>query len=338
MAIAKLGARALVLSLAFLAAASITAFAQQSALTLSAGRQTALDFQHNVVRIITKTADGQDGPAGFGIVMGERDGRLFIATPDHVARASDDVSATPDVIFFAEQGRRYPARRLEELRIPPAQGDLAVIEVARPTTFRPARITIIDPSLVADAAPIWNVGRTERWLVPTSPGGFQGIDVQTNHLMVEDLPTPPGSSGGAVLTDRALLGMTLRDSGAQRITYVFRGDRLLEVFQRWQLPVNLVQRGVAAVPPPSVATPPAVLLPPTPPPKQQPAALLRPRRRRIRLRDGAEHARRDVSQRHRYSGRSSKSHSVPRACRTKRRHACAVLARPELRGRQGRHA
>ena len=285
MAAAKLGACALVLILA-LAAPSAT-LAQQSTAP-AGGRQTAIDFQHNVVRIIPKSADGQDAASGFGIVIGERNGRLFIATPDHVARGSEDLTATPDVIFFAEQGRRYAARRLEELRIPPAQGDLAVIEVERPASFRPARIVIIEPSDVADAAPIWNVGRTERWLVPTSPGGFQGIDVQTNHLMVEDLPTPPGSSGGAVLTDRALLGMTLRDSGAQRITYVFRGDRLVEVFQRWQLPVNLVQRSAAAatpavtpsVTPPSLpasvptVTPPATAAPrsPTPAPTPTPQA------------------------------------------------------------------
>jgi len=317
MADAKLGARALVLILAVVCGGWPAMGAQPAAPvqsgppvqtvappatpTTAGGRQTALDFQHNVVRIITKTADGQDGPAGFGIVIGERDGRLYIATPDHVARGSDDLTATPDVIFFAEQGRRYPARRLEELRIPPAQGDLAVLELARPSSFRPARITIIDPGEVPDAAPIWNVGRTERWLVPTSPGGFQGIDVQTNHLMVEDLPTPPGSSGGAVLTDRALLGMTLRDSGAQRITYVFRGDRLVEVFQRWQLPVNLVQRNVASAPappvtiaptPPRVPTPPPVTIAPTTPrvptPQQQPASPVRPPAATQTARAGAE--------------------------------------------------
>ncbi len=274
MAIAKLGARALVLILAL--GAPIAAPAQPSAAP-AGGRQTAIDFQHNVVRVIPKTADGQDGPAGFGIIIGERDGRLFIATPDHVARGSEDLTAAPDVIFFAEQGRRYPARRLEELRIPPAQGDLAVIEVARPPAFRPARITIIDPGDVADAAPIWNIGRTERWLVPTSPGGFQGIDVQTNHLMVEDLPTPPGSSGGAVLTERALLGMTLRDSGAQRITYVFRGDRLVEVFQRWQLPVNLVQRSAAAAATPAPAPAPTPSAPKATPPTAAPPVLNAPR-------------------------------------------------------------
>lgn len=267
MAAAKLGAGAFVLILVLATGTGAPVSAQQAA--PASGRQTALDFQRNVVRVIPKTADGQDGPSGFGIVMGERDGRLYIATPDHVARGSDDLSATPDVIFFAEQGRRYPARRLEELRIPAAQGDLAVIEIARPSIFRPATISMIAPSAVPDAAPIWNIGRTERWLVPTSPGGFQGIDVQTNHLMVEDLPTPPGSSGGAVLTERALLGMTLRDSGAQRITFVFRGDRLVEAFQQWQLPVNFVQRGVAAVPTPSA--PPAATPAPTPTPAATPA-------------------------------------------------------------------
>jgi hypothetical protein len=267
-AAAQLGARALVLSVALAAACAPShAFAQT---TPAAGRQAALDFQRNVVRIVPKTPDGQDGPSGFGIVMGERDGKLYIATPDHVVRGSDELGPAPDVIFQTEQGRRYPARRLEELRIPPAQGDLAVVEVARPASFRPASIGIIAAGVVPDAAPVWNIGRGGRWLVPTSPGGFQSLDPQTNHALVEDLPTPPGSSGGAVLTERALLGMTLRDSGAQRLTYVFRADRLVEAFRSWQLPVNFVTRTTTptAAPPPrslpevSVATSPP---PPAPP-------------------------------------------------------------------------
>lgn len=276
MAAAELGARALGLTLALVTAgigradaagpeplASTPLMAQAPA----AGRQTAVDFQRNVVRIIPKLPDGQDGPSGFGIVIGERDGRLFIATPDHVVRGSDELTATPDVVFHAEQGRRLPAQRLEGLRIPASQGDLAVVEIARPAFFRPATIGFAAPATVPDAAPIWNIGRTERWLIPTSPGGYQGIDVQTNHLMVEDLPTPPGSSGGAVLTERALLGMTLRDSGAQRITFVLRADRMVEAFQHWQLPVNFVTRASAAAPPPTPAPnapAPTLETPPTP--------------------------------------------------------------------------
>ncbi|MBL8701618.1 MAG: bifunctional trypsin-like peptidase domain-containing/SEL1-like repeat protein [Alphaproteobacteria bacterium] len=267
-AAAKLGTGALALILVLAIGAPPRAFAQSSTAAPAAGRQTALDFQRNVVRIIPKTADGQDGPSGFGIVVGERDGRLFIATPDHVVRGTEDLSPTPDVIFFAEQGRRFPARRLEEVRIPAAQGDLAVVEVPRPSVFRHATIGIATPSAVPDAAPIWNIGRTERWLVPTDPGGYQGIDVQTNHLMVEGLKTPPGSSGGAVLTERALLGMTLRDSGAQDITFVLRADRLIEAFQQWQLPVNFIRGSVASLPAPTTtpSPPPAPASPPTPRP------------------------------------------------------------------------
>lgn len=296
MAAAELGARALGLTLAIVAIVPGAAQAAGPAPTPpvqttappaqtaapATGRQAAVEFQRNVVRIIPRLPDGQDGPSGFGIVIGERDGRLFIATPDHVVRGTDELTATPDVVFHAEQGRRLPAQRLEGLRIPAAQGDLAVVEIAKPAFFRPATIGFAAPAAVPDAAPIWNIGRTERWLIPTSPGGYQGIDVQTNHLMVEDLPTPPGSSGGAVLTERALLGMTLRDSGAQRITFVFRADRLVEAFRQWQLPVNFVTRETAAIPPatpasnapaPSIGTPPS----PTksaispPPPSNAPA-------------------------------------------------------------------
>jgi hypothetical protein len=44
-------------------------------------RQRAEKFTEQVVRVIPQHADGTSAPAGFGLVVGERAGKVYIATP-----------------------------------------------------------------------------------------------------------------------------------------------------------------------------------------------------------------------------------------------------------------
>jgi S1-C subfamily serine protease len=55
------------------------------------GRELAEVLRHNVVSIRTERTDG--GQSGFGFIVGEHQGQLYIVTANHVVRSDQ-----PDVV------------------------------------------------------------------------------------------------------------------------------------------------------------------------------------------------------------------------------------------------
>ena len=64
-------------------------------------------FADQVVRVIPLHTNGEPAETGFGLVVGEQLGKVYIATPYHVAFGKERLSsfgATPGVVF---RGERY---------------------------------------------------------------------------------------------------------------------------------------------------------------------------------------------------------------------------------------
>jgi hypothetical protein len=92
----------------------------------------AAKFADQVVRVIPQRTDGASPEVGFGLIVGERAGKVYIATPHHVVfglKRPSVLSAEPGVVFHGDRYNTIPARRLDRASAP---DDLAVLEVAPP--------------------------------------------------------------------------------------------------------------------------------------------------------------------------------------------------------------
>jgi hypothetical protein len=220
-------------------------------------RARAERFLDQVVRILPRIEGAPATDTGFGILVGERDGRLFVAVPHHVAFGRQNAARTPDdaprVAFRGDPFTHHTARRLPVGSIP---DDLAVLEVPIPRGFQAPRIARAASGTVPRGTWAWNIGIGGDWDMPDRAGGVGPIDAVSRWMRVGSLRTPPGASGGAVVTEDALLGMVLEDGN--NFSLILPADRIVELFVAWRLPVNLLagsaadrtdQTVVAAAPP-----------------------------------------------------------------------------------------
>jgi formylglycine-generating enzyme required for sulfatase activity len=212
-----------------------------------------------LVRVIPQHTDGTPAPTGFGLVVGERFGTVYVATPYHVVFGPDrpsSLGATPGVVFRGDRFRTIQTRRLNAAS---ERDDLAVIEVIPPQGLAIPRA----PMAVAAQRGtwVWNIGIGQDWDMPDRAGGLGPLDVVTGLRRVGQLRTPRGASGGAVVTDSGVIGIVLQD--ATDYSLLLPVERIVQVFMAWDLPVNLL------TPPPAAS--PAASLPVAPFPLTIPA-------------------------------------------------------------------
>jgi hypothetical protein len=209
-------------------------------------------FADQVVRIIPELSDGTPAPTGFGLVVGERAGKAYIATPYHLAfglERPSSVGATPGVVFRADRYNTIRARRLDVASV---QDDLAVLEVAPPQGLILPRAPMVLAGQLPRGTWVWNIGIGPNWDMPDRAGGLGPEEVVTGRRRVGQLRTPPGASGGAAVTDGGVIGIVLQD--ATDFSLLLPVERIVQLFKAWQLPVNLLASGPVLHPPPNPST------------------------------------------------------------------------------------
>ncbi len=205
---------------------------------LSTGEQVAWSVVDDVVRIAVTLPNGSAGEGGFGFVVGERDGDLYIATADHVVRADGDLIGSALVTFHSDQGHPRAATLLD-LRLPPEQGDLAVLELPVPPHYLPEWPPTASTSDLLPGTRAWRIGKQQRWVPAATPGVFVGLQ-GTIWLGFDDLDTPPGSSGGPVVTEQEIAGMVITgDVPSGPPSSVLPIETIAIKLKLWQLPWNL---------------------------------------------------------------------------------------------------
>jgi hypothetical protein len=168
-------------------------------------------------RVVQITVAG--GSTGYGFVVGEHvdaAGRpvFLIVTADHVVRdqnAQGDQPAPPQVTYCADPTHGWQASLLG-FRMPQASGDLAVLEAPIPPglSVRPA---VMAPSFTQPTGKeALNIGLPWGCLTPVVPGQYIGPR-DAIWLGFAGLTTPPGSSGGPIVTTDGLIGMVVQDGG-----------------------------------------------------------------------------------------------------------------------------
>jgi len=218
-------------------------------------------FTDQVVRVIPQRTDGMadQAVAGFGLIVGERTGRAFIATPYHVAFGNErpsSLNATPGIIFRGEQYTTIQARRLP---VASPTDDLAVIEVALPRGITLPQAPRVEAAQLPRGTWVWNIGIGQGWDTPPRAGGLDRDEPISRWRRVGGLRTPSGASGGAAVTAGGVIGMVLQDAGDYSL--LLPVERIVQLFIAWNLPVNLL-----TVPNQAVPSPQATLAPSLPPP------------------------------------------------------------------------
>jgi len=201
----------------------------------------ANDLRRNVVRIEAKEN-------GFGFIVGERSGILYIVTANHVVVDPDKVEtqgpAKVRVEFFDRRGVKYDAVLLGTHD---TYRDLAVLTVRTPQGLQWTKECLAGPEKQKRGTPVWFVGRDQEWKPPVEPGHIV-VETSTDWVLeLEGLPVKPGSSGGPVISETGIIGMIEKDSqdGTNALSIDFIEKSLGAWNHPWQL--QLVQ---SADPPP----------------------------------------------------------------------------------------
>jgi hypothetical protein len=239
----------------FVAVAAMSLIAGRST-AQSSGREVADGLKLNVVKIEAVSTDHTEN--GFGFILGERSGALYIATANHVVNLSDAADLAPakvKVQFYDHQGTNFDATIVTH----DVTHDLAVLTVVPPQGFewkkRCLGRTNEHQKLGTE---VWNIGKTGAWSVPVSPGHIATEEIMDGVINVETLSILPGSSGGPLVAPSGIVGLILRDDAggttALSITYV----KLL--FKNWVHPWN-AEVAEAAAPAASAAQAPSPVVP-----------------------------------------------------------------------------
>lgn len=213
-----------------------------------ASNQMANALRQNVVRIKATMSTHEEN--GFGFVVGEKSGQLYIATAHHVVASSDPDTTTlkVEVEFFERRGKMYKA---ELLGTHDAARDLAVLTVPPPAGFAWTKKCMAGPEKQKRGVPVWSIGRVQEWKPPVEPGHVASDTSPDWMLDLEGTVVQAGSSGGPVVSDTGIIGMIEQDSVGN--TRALSIDFIKRSFEAWNHPWGLS----AAITPP-LATPPTV--------------------------------------------------------------------------------
>jgi hypothetical protein len=179
---------------------------------------------------------GQDIAAeGYGLVVAQRGDVVTIVTADHVVRDPDGAEyGQVRVAFYTDQAHPQTATVLD-LRLPPAYGDLAALEVRKPG-FRMTQPPIAQLPLTQGER-AWRVGKQRGWTPGNIPGVFTGTE-RTIWLGFDNLDTPRGSSGGPIVVEKGLVGMVTDDHSGRAL--VLPINIIANFFREKGLPWGLV--------------------------------------------------------------------------------------------------
>jgi len=210
----------------------------------STGDMLANDLRRNVVRVNSRWSDSPM-QNGFGFVVGERAGLLYIVTAYHVVRNQQNSTlGAPAIIFYQDQGKEYQGDLLTT-HLSQDEGDVAVIRVTPPPGFswQPVARSSVPAERGDD---VRFIGVEGQWLVPVKPGAVN--NVEPNHaIRFEGLPIRTGTSGAPLVGNKGIVGMINTDD-------VFGFATPIDVIERairgWNYPWQLTTWSPPPPPPP----------------------------------------------------------------------------------------
>ncbi len=192
----------------------------------------------HVVAIDVLWPDGSDAN-GFGFIVGVDPDEIYLATANHVVRRpGPNVGGEPRIStkLYERQGRRYEGRLLETYN---RDIDLALITIPRPPDGS-WQGDLPMGSSPARGKEVWFIGRDGDWYWPARPGVVNRVDAIGHEIVVDDLPVRPGTSGAPLIAKDGVVGMVIRDDGAN--TSAVTIDVIKTAIDSWGLPTQLLAK------------------------------------------------------------------------------------------------
>ena len=211
------------------------------------GEALALALRANVVSLVVERQDGTHN--GFGFIVAERGGQVWMVTANHVVRSGLPDEATRIAVrYFQAQGTSYPATLLETSD---RTYDIAVLQAQAPAglTWQQAAV---GTQRAARGTSVWFIGRSGAWYVPTIPGRINTLALDLRYL-IDNLPVRVGTSGAPLIADTGIIGMLITD--ASESTEAVSIEVIARAFAQWNLPWHLtaMQDGVTRDPTPTTS-------------------------------------------------------------------------------------
>ena len=200
--------------------------------------QLAAEGSENVVQIRAKFASkSQDG---FGLVIGVRNGLIYVATANKLVRGSrGEADPAPAVTFAHTQAAPVRGKLLNILS---PSGGLAVIEIemSKVPGLSWTRDIVSARSSGIPGDSVWLVRSDRR--PPATPIAGKIIEVAdvnrtdySGFLIVAEVPAPIGTLGAALISADGVVGMIVSDSSPQKVEAV-PIETIEEVVKGWGLP------------------------------------------------------------------------------------------------------
>lgn len=214
----------------------------------------ALDVARASVAMLEATVEEEPPSYGAGVIVGAKDGKVWIATANHVVRrggkTADDIRVD---LRIGPKGSRKGT--LQEVHDPLTRKDgssgldLAVITV-------PQHEADVVPTDVLSAGPptatrrVYPVGFArgeKKWDAPAA--GATVAEVRDGVIRFQSSVADVGYSGGGLFDEHMLLaGIVRRDEGPN--TDAISIDPVMRQLRKWRVPVTLVNgRGVTTISP-----------------------------------------------------------------------------------------
>lgn len=202
------------------------------------GDQLADAFKNNVVQLTVKLDDGHQ-QYGFGFIVAEQSGSLYVVTAGHVVRTDDpDVKVeSVKAQFYSARGKSSTARALDLFE---SDLDLAVLEVQKPSSDFKWNPNTEAPS-VDRGDKVWFIGRNREWYVPTDEGGAGAIsrlEPFERELMAEIHTVRPGTSGAPLFSETGIVGMIIQDETDEVAAVKIKAIKHY-VKEKWRQPWDL---------------------------------------------------------------------------------------------------
>jgi Trypsin-like peptidase domain/PAN domain len=226
------------------------------------GEAVANDLRRNVVRVTSRWTNGTPQRSGFGFLVGERNGLLYIVTADHVVRDDNLAVGVPGITFYYDQGKEYQGDVLDTHLLKSA-GDVAVVRIQPPPGLSWRQDALANaPAVRGDD--LWFVGLQGAWYVTVRPGAISSIE-PGGEIRFEGLAIRPGTSGAPLIGKSGILGMIVKDDDVfGTATSV---DVIARTFREWVYPWQLTSSSDR----PTVTAPPQTPPSPSPPPPPSPS-------------------------------------------------------------------
>jgi hypothetical protein len=204
------------------------------------GYEFTMLLKSNVVRIKSTILSENEKTEenGFGFIVGIRNKYAYIVTANHIVSLKDPLpgdKVNVEVTYFMHQDKTFKA---DSMIMSNKALDLALIKVEYPKDLEWTQDCLGPEEGIERGTNVWFLGRDEEWKVPTTNGTINDEPKPQGYFIIDTLPVRPGSSGAPIISEYGILGMLIKDDGAE--TQAIPIAKIKQIVDKeWNLPWNL---------------------------------------------------------------------------------------------------